>query len=62
MIDAKKDSQVILLSGDRHGARGYALLTGKYPFRANAGRGTWRPLPREHGLIIPAETCTNGGM
>ncbi|MDF7809092.1 alkaline phosphatase D family protein [Pontiellaceae bacterium B12219] len=25
MIDAKKDSQVILLSGDRHGARGFAI-------------------------------------
>lgn len=40
----------------------YALLTGEYPFRANGGRGTWGPLPWEHGLLIPTETFTIGKL
>jgi len=33
----------------------YALLTGRYPFRANNGEGVWGPLPRNNKLIIETE-------
>lgn len=36
----------------------YALLTGRYPFRGNAGEGIWGPLPITSGLIIDTEDLT----
>ena len=36
----------------------YALLTGKYPVRANGGRGVWGPAPVTSGLIIDTDELT----
>ncbi|MBC7350747.1 MAG: arylsulfatase [Thermogutta sp.] len=36
----------------------YALLTGRYPVRANGGRGVWGPAPVTSGLIIDPDTLT----
>jgi len=36
----------------------YALLTGKYPVRANGGKGVWGPAPVTSGLIIDTDEFT----
>ncbi|QDT00978.1 sulfatase family protein [Adhaeretor mobilis] len=36
----------------------YALLTGKYPVRANDGAGVWGPAPIDSGLLIDTEEFT----
>lgn len=38
----------------------YALLTGRYPFRAMGGKGAWGPLPITSGLIVDPRTLTIG--
>ncbi|CAA6692125.1 MULTISPECIES: arylsulfatase [unclassified Lentimonas] len=36
----------------------YGLLTGQYPFRANGGKGVWKPTGLDTALIINTETLT----
>ncbi|RMF87949.1 MAG: arylsulfatase, partial [Planctomycetota bacterium] len=36
----------------------YALLTGRYPLRANGGKGVWGPAPVTSGLIIDPNRLT----
>ena len=40
----------------------YGLVTGRYPFRASGGQGTWGPLPPTSGLIIDTDTLTIGKL
>ncbi|MGJ8653769.1 MAG: sulfatase family protein [Opitutaceae bacterium] len=36
----------------------YGLLTGEYPFRANEGKGIWKPTGLDTALLIDPETLT----
>jgi len=36
----------------------YGLLTGQYPFRANGGKGLWRPTSFKTALLIDPDTLT----
>jgi len=36
----------------------YGLLTGRYPLRANGGKGLWGPAPITSGLLIDTERLT----
>ncbi|GAA3651373.1 sulfatase family protein [Flavivirga jejuensis] len=40
----------------------YALLTGQYPIRGNAGKGVWGPAPPTSELIIDTEQLTIGDV